>query len=237
MVSMVSCSAWMKLSACAYWKLVVASPDRPDTTVTASVWSCLALCFAGRHFYIISTANPHALSSESKLTNMASSSASEDTDDQKTKTPYVRQIVWKNVALFIYLHLAAVYGLYLVFTSAHVNTVIFGNFGFLTIFCLTYSHYDDDGPIAGCWSKLHWVTHGLLTSCGEAYFTVQLSIVALEVLFFFFGVLVILIIIPQTWWKGRNCTHSFHLFPIARSARSGVPNQGEHKNCVKCHII
>lgn len=44
------------------------------------------------------------------------------------EVPYKRQIVWKNVVLFIYLHLAALYGLYLVFTSAKMNTLIFGKY-------------------------------------------------------------------------------------------------------------
>nr|XP_012142137.1 PREDICTED: acyl-CoA Delta(11) desaturase-like isoform X3 [Megachile rotundata] len=41
------------------------------------------------------------------------------------KQKYVRRIVWRNVIIFIYLHLAAVYGLYLVFTSAKFATTLF----------------------------------------------------------------------------------------------------------------
>lgn len=36
------------------------------------------------------------------------------------------QLVWRNIILFAYLHLAAVYGLYLLFTSAKLLTVVFG---------------------------------------------------------------------------------------------------------------
>lgn len=41
------------------------------------------------------------------------------------KTKYERRIVWRNVIIFSYLHLAAIYGLYLVFTSAKWTTVLF----------------------------------------------------------------------------------------------------------------
>ncbi|XP_075222545.1 acyl-CoA Delta-9 desaturase-like [Lycorma delicatula] len=38
--------------------------------------------------------------------------------------PYKLQIVWRNVFLFIYLHIAAVYGAYLMFTSAKLFTAV-----------------------------------------------------------------------------------------------------------------
>ncbi|XP_017300930.2 acyl-CoA Delta(11) desaturase-like [Diaphorina citri] len=34
--------------------------------------------------------------------------------------------VWRNIVLFAYLHLAALYGAYLIFTSAKLQTTIFG---------------------------------------------------------------------------------------------------------------
>lgn len=40
---------------------------------------------------------------------------------------YQRQIVWRNVALFVYLHIAALYGAYLMFASAKIATSIWGN--------------------------------------------------------------------------------------------------------------
>lgn len=40
---------------------------------------------------------------------------------------YQRQIVWRNVALFVYLHVAALYGAYLMFASAKIATSIWGN--------------------------------------------------------------------------------------------------------------
>lgn len=48
----------------------------------------------------------------------------EDTKENK----YEMRIVWRNVLIFTYLHLAAVYGLYLVFTSAKLMTTIFAIF-------------------------------------------------------------------------------------------------------------
>lgn len=41
------------------------------------------------------------------------------------KTKYERRIVWRNVIIFTYLHLAALYGVYLSFTSAKWMTLLF----------------------------------------------------------------------------------------------------------------
>lgn len=41
---------------------------------------------------------------------------------------YQRQIVWRNVALFAYLHIAALYGAYLMLASAKLATSIWGKF-------------------------------------------------------------------------------------------------------------
>lgn len=38
---------------------------------------------------------------------------------------YQREIVWRNVFGFIYLHSAALYGVYLMFTDASIKSVIF----------------------------------------------------------------------------------------------------------------
>lgn len=42
------------------------------------------------------------------------------------KKKFVRQIVWRNVIIFVYLHLAAIYGLYLALTSAKLLTCVLG---------------------------------------------------------------------------------------------------------------
>lgn len=42
----------------------------------------------------------------------------------KTIEPYRVRLVWRNIIAFVYLHIAAVYGLYLCFTSAKASTVI-----------------------------------------------------------------------------------------------------------------
>lgn len=41
---------------------------------------------------------------------------------------YQRQIVWRNVALFAYLHIAALYGAYLMLVSSKIATSIWGKF-------------------------------------------------------------------------------------------------------------
>lgn len=51
---------------------------------------------------------------------------------------YQRQIVWRNVALFAYLHLAALYGAYLMFASAKVATSIWGNYLIFVLLSYTY---------------------------------------------------------------------------------------------------
>ncbi|XP_015512922.1 acyl-CoA Delta-9 desaturase-like isoform X1 [Neodiprion pinetum] len=47
---------------------------------------------------------------------------------QKEKPQYVRQIVWRNVIIFVYLHLTALHGFYRIFTSAKLTTTIFAFF-------------------------------------------------------------------------------------------------------------
>nr|AAY63991.1 delta-9 desaturase 3 [Lysiphlebus testaceipes] len=47
------------------------------------------------------------------------------TSETKNKEVFVRKIVWRNVAAFIILHLAALFGLYRVITSAKILTTLF----------------------------------------------------------------------------------------------------------------
>lgn len=46
--------------------------------------------------------------------------------DSAEKKPYRMRIVWRNVALLGYLHLAALYGVYLMFSSAKLLTSVYG---------------------------------------------------------------------------------------------------------------
>jgi len=46
--------------------------------------------------------------------------------NQRNKKQPNQAIVWRNVVLFSYLHLAALYGLVLMFTSAKITTSVFG---------------------------------------------------------------------------------------------------------------
>lgn len=45
---------------------------------------------------------------------------------QNAQRPKHQAIVWRNVILFAYLHVAALYGVILMFTSAKIATTIFG---------------------------------------------------------------------------------------------------------------
>ncbi|XP_031846077.1 acyl-CoA Delta-9 desaturase isoform X2 [Nomia melanderi] len=49
----------------------------------------------------------------------------ESSQIEQPKKKFVRQIVWRNVVIFVYLHLAAIYGLYLALTSAKILTSLF----------------------------------------------------------------------------------------------------------------
>lgn len=60
-------------------------------------------------------------------------------NNQKSKnnsSDYRMQIVWINVILMCYLHISALYGLYLVFTKAKLATNLFGK---KIVVCATYS--------------------------------------------------------------------------------------------------
>ncbi|XP_076629127.1 acyl-CoA Delta-9 desaturase isoform X2 [Colletes latitarsis] len=52
-------------------------------------------------------------------------SLDQTTAPEPSKEKYQRHIVWRNVLVFGYLHLAAVYGLFLIFTSAKLMTTAF----------------------------------------------------------------------------------------------------------------
>lgn len=51
-----------------------------------------------------------------------------DTQSSTTKEKVEVQIVWRNVILFAMLHLASLYAIYLMFTSAKWQTNIFGKY-------------------------------------------------------------------------------------------------------------
>lgn len=51
-----------------------------------------------------------------------------DTQSSSTKEQVEVQIVWRNVILFAMLHLASIYSIYLMFTSAKWQTNIFGKY-------------------------------------------------------------------------------------------------------------
>lgn len=52
----------------------------------------------------------------------------------KAHDDFKLKIVWRNVLLFSFFHLAALYGVYLSITSAKWATVIFGNFHCYIVF-------------------------------------------------------------------------------------------------------
>lgn len=55
--------------------------------------------------------------------------ALQDTPATKDDDEYKWRIVWRNVAGMVYLHGGAIYGLYLLFTSAQISTFIWGKYG------------------------------------------------------------------------------------------------------------
>lgn len=57
-------------------------------------------------------------------------------EEVKEKPKYIRRIVWRNVTIFMYLHLGALYGIYLSFTSAKLATIVFGKVNFISHICI-----------------------------------------------------------------------------------------------------
>ena len=51
---------------------------------------------------------------------------SHEPETPKPKTEYKRRIVWENIIIFAFLHIAAVYGAYLSLTSAKLYTTMLG---------------------------------------------------------------------------------------------------------------
>lgn len=49
-----------------------------------------------------------------------------ETNKAEVKNTYKFQLVWRNVILFALLHSGALYGVYLIFTSAKIATTVFG---------------------------------------------------------------------------------------------------------------
>lgn len=95
--------------------------------------------------------------------------ADKSTSAQK---PYRLQIRWRNVFLLGYLHLAALYGLYLTVTSAKLLTTIFGKFLSRSIFyflCNWFLYYFVQ---PSCFTKLEdWESLLALTGFGPTVAT------------------------------------------------------------------
>jgi ribosomal protein S28E/S33 len=53
---------------------------------------------------------------------------------KSTKPQHRWQIVWRNVVIFIYLHVAAIYGLYLLFAVMQLKTFVWGWLNFYFYF-------------------------------------------------------------------------------------------------------
>lgn len=71
----------------------------------------------------------------------------------RSKSKYKWNIVWRNVIAFLYLHISAVYGLYLCFTGAKLCTVIYSksfniDFSLLTRFAIqSFRYYQSHNDI------------------------------------------------------------------------------------------
>lgn len=49
-------------------------------------------------------------------------------EQEVTSTRVKREVIWQNVLLYIYLHISAVYGIFLIFTQAQFATIVFSKF-------------------------------------------------------------------------------------------------------------
>lgn len=52
-------------------------------------------------------------------------------EDEQENVRHKKEVVWQNVLLFIYLHMSALYGLFLIFTHAKLATIVFSKWNFL----------------------------------------------------------------------------------------------------------
>jgi stearoyl-CoA desaturase (delta-9 desaturase) len=82
------------------------------------------------------TGSPTGVLFENDVENVVVPSLELKDDNAKPPEKYNRQIVWRNVILFAYLHLAAVYGAYLMLTSSKILTTVWGVY--FNKFCLIY---------------------------------------------------------------------------------------------------
>lgn len=72
-----------------------------------------------------STKSPVTAAQTANISNSKSENYPELTESPH---PYVMEIIWRNVLVFIGLHVAALYGLLLFLTAAKVATLVWGEF-------------------------------------------------------------------------------------------------------------
>jgi stearoyl-CoA desaturase (delta-9 desaturase) len=72
------------------------------------------------------TSSPTGVPFEDDTVKTVAVPSAEPKNDAEPPPKYRVQIVWRNVILFAYLHLAAVYGAYLMASSAKIITSIWG---------------------------------------------------------------------------------------------------------------
>lgn len=82
------------------------------------------------------TSSPTGVLFENDIETVVVPSVELKNDNAKPPEKYRRQIVWRNIILFAYLHLAAVYGAYLMLASAKILTAVWGVY--CSKFCLIY---------------------------------------------------------------------------------------------------
>lgn len=66
---------------------------------------------------------------------------------QKSEPKYKWKIVWRNVIIFLYFHIGAIYGAYLFFTVVRWYTIIFCKF------------FNFDFPLLSCFAKQSVIDH------------------------------------------------------------------------------
>lgn len=66
---------------------------------------------------------------DEKVEDLHTSMSQHPSKEQQLKDKeYKLQIVWRNVIIFVFLHIGALYGVYLAVTSAKIATTVFGEF-------------------------------------------------------------------------------------------------------------
>ncbi|XP_065212578.1 acyl-CoA Delta-9 desaturase [Planococcus citri] len=94
-------------------------------------------------------------------------------EDEQENVVHKKDVVWQNVLLFIYLHMSALYGVFLIFTQAHLATVIYTFalviFSTLSVTLGCHRLWSHNAYQANFFTRLFFIIGHTLTCQGSVY--------------------------------------------------------------------